>query len=105
MIQVHHRRVKGMGGDTRAHANCACVLVCLCLQCHEIVHGPGRALAGEQGYIMSRSEQFPRLVPVIRLAARGGTRAAWPACDGTWITEAPAISLAQDHREPGDDRD
>ena len=39
---------------------------------------------------MPRSEESPQLVPVIRLAARGGTRAAWATCGGTWLTEGAA---------------
>lgn len=83
----HHRRVKGMGGDTRAHTDCPCNLVSLCSADHELAHRD-RALALAEGLIIPRATPLPRLLPVLVHGVGSGTR-AWPTCTGEWIDFEP----------------
>lgn len=85
----HHRRIKGMGGDTRPHTNCPCNLVSLCagLGCHEWAHA-NRREAEAEGLIIPRAIPKPWLLPVM-LHGPGGGITAWPTCDGRWLTFEP----------------
>lgn len=85
--QIHHRRIKGMGGDPREHTDCPCNLIVLCPGCHEWAHVLDRPAAEAQGFIIPSVTTTPGLEPVLRY---GRDRAAWPTCDGRWVHEAPA---------------
>lgn len=87
-LHRHHRRAKGMGGDTRPHTQCACNGIKLCLACHIWVHAnPERATA--EGWIVSEEVCEPGRVSVMRGTEDGGGATMWPACDGQWAAESP----------------
>ena len=90
-LQNHHRRLKGIGGDTRDHTQCACNGVRLCADHHAWAHsGSGRRDAEAEGLIVPRStlEPFRASVLVHLEEDRGGMR-LWPLCDGTWGDAEP----------------
>jgi len=85
----HHRRIKGIGGDTRPHSDCPCVLVSLCTQCHEFVHR-NRFAALAEGLIVPRSTRLPGLLPVLVHGYGDGSGVrAWPSCGGQWLDFGP----------------
>lgn len=83
----HHRRIKGMGGSSDAHANCPCVIVSLCGPCHEFVHR-NRLEAEAEGLIIPRATPRPWLLPVL-VHGPGSGSTAWPSCDGRWLRFEP----------------
>lgn len=92
-LHRHHRRVKGHGGDTRPHTDCACNLVLLCSACHYWAHVLDRPAAEAEGLILPRSapEPWRHGVMVHSEADSGATR--WPLCDGSYAG-APPESVA-----------
>lgn len=86
----HHRRGKGMGGDTRAHVDCPCNIVTLDEGDHYWCHVLGRIDAEAEGFIVSGAEIFPGAVSVL-VHSEGDTSGteAWPTCDGEWVFQAP----------------
>ncbi len=88
LLHRHHRRIKGAGGDPRAHTDCACNIVTLCGEHHEWAHR-NRREAEAEGLIISAEVTEPGLHPVMVGTENSGVT-AWPTCDGRWITEAPA---------------
>lgn len=67
---VHHRRLKGMGGDRRPDTHLAANLVLLCDSCHADVHVLGSCLLDlNHGFIVSRWAD-PEMVGV-KTALRG----------------------------------
>lgn len=94
VIEHHHRRVKGTGGDTRPHTECACCIVSLCpwwtdSACHPWVHR-SRAEAEAEGLIIPRAAGFPFLYPVlVHGQYDAGGAMAWPTCAGAWSADEP----------------
>ena len=74
---VHHRRLKGLGGDKRANANLAGNLILLCGSavsgCHGYVHLDNRKDAEAHGWIVSRHTDTPADVALL-WADHGGER-------------------------------
>ena len=99
VIEHHHRRIKGSGGDTRAHTECACCILSLCPwwaepACHAWAHR-NRVEAEAEGLIIPRSAEFPFLYPVlVHERYDAGGQLAWPTCDGRWDTSEPEGSVA-----------
>ena len=88
-VHIHHRRIKGLGGDTRAHSDCPCALVSVCLEGHELAHHD-RFLALAEGLIVPRATPLPGLLPVLVHGYEDGSGVrAWPTCDGEWLTYEP----------------
>ena len=81
-LHVHHRRIKGIGGDRRPHVDCPCNLVVLCGECHEDAHDD-RLWAEELGYVLSRETQLPAEHSIRRHDGNTGV-ASWPDCKGGW---------------------
>lgn len=81
--QIHHRRLKGLGGgsnDKRGHTDCPCNLILLCPRCHQTVHERGRKTAQAEGFIVSRYQPLPGEVAVLRF----GRVLQRPTCEGGW---------------------
>jgi hypothetical protein len=101
-LHRHHRRAKGMGGDTRAHTQCACNGLLLCSVdirtgeiggCHLWAHlHPKQAKA--EGFIVEEDEAEPGRVSVSRGTEDGGGATMWPTCDGQWASESPWTEAA-----------
>ena len=91
-LHVHHRRLKGQGGDPRAHTDCPCNLARLCHRCHGEVHGPDRREAEAAGYIVPGETVLPGSVSVLVATADGGLE-KYASCDGRWLDE-PEGSVA-----------
>jgi len=87
-LHVHHRRVKGIGGDPRPHTDCCCNCVLLCWLCHDWAHTTGRAEAEEEGLIIPAAETRPWLMAVLVHTESDGFT-AWPKCAGQWTMQAP----------------
>ncbi len=89
-LHRHHRRIKGMGGDPRAHTDCSCNGVTACWACHSWAHSYPREAAAE-GLIVPGATVEPGTIAVL---VHGQDDAegvlAYPTCDGRWVTEAPA---------------
>jgi hypothetical protein len=51
---IHHRRLKGRGGTDKPDAHLPQNLLLLCPPCHDLVHGPGRDVIEEHGWIVSQ---------------------------------------------------
>lgn len=85
-LHLHHRRIKGIGGDPRPHTDCACDGVTLCERCHKWVHEEGRAEAEATGYIVSRSQPFPGSVSILIGAASGSGATVHLPCDKPYYT-------------------
>jgi len=85
-LHQHHRRLKGDGGDSRSHTDCACNLVRLCAACHIWVHGKDRPEAEAEGLIIPAEILFPGSVSVLVHTADGGLE-RFAACDGQWADE------------------
>ncbi len=83
-IHRHHRRLKGQGGDTRPHTDCACNLVLLCLMCHFWVHVEDRRTAEAEGLILPGSETEPWKHGVMVHSTDDAGVTRWPRCDGTY---------------------
>ena len=77
-LEQHHRRIKGIGGDTRPHTECPCNIVVLCARCHFWCHRAGRAVAEVQGLVVPRGTLLPGSVHVKVC----GEAVAWLTCDG-----------------------
>ena len=94
-LHRHHRRLKGIGGDTRGHANCPCNIVTLCSGCHYWAHVIGRYDAEAEGFIVSGAEVFPGSVSVLvhSTGDLSGSE-AWPTCSGEWSDHAPGEQVA-----------
>jgi len=85
----HHRRLKGHGGDTRAHADCCCNLVSLCVAGHELAHRE-RFFALAEGLIVPGAARLPGLLPVLVHGYEDGSGVrVWPTCTGEWIDYEP----------------
>ena len=99
VIEHHHRRIKGMGGSTAAHTECACNIVSVCpwwteSACHPWAHR-NRDEAEAEGLVISRSTEFPFLVPVfVHGRDDAGSEKAWPTCGGRWVRHIPEGSAA-----------
>lgn len=87
-LQRHHRRIKGMGGDTRPCTDCPCNAVTLCQACHAWAHA-NRAEAELLGLIVPASTAAPGLHPVTA-QWNGAEVIQFPTCDGRWIPEGAA---------------
>jgi hypothetical protein len=85
-LHVHHRRLKGQGGDSRAHADDCCNLIRLCSDCHYAVHNDDRRRAEAEGYIVPAETLLPGSVSVLVATADGGLE-KYPSCDGRWLDE------------------
>ena len=64
MVQIHHRRPRGMGGSRRDEAiNAPSNLVCLCASCHRWIEAhPAQSF--EDGWRVRRAHD-PRAIPLI----------------------------------------
>ena len=95
VLHCHHRRLKGIGGDLRDHANCPCNLVSLCEGCHYWAHVIGRYSAQAEGFIVPGAVLFPGEISVLVHGKddAGGTE-AWPTCSGEWSDRAPGELVA-----------
>lgn len=88
-LQNHHRRIRGIGGDSRPHTHCACNGVRLCVLCHVPWAHKNRLEAEAEGIVIPRSELAPwRRSLMVHTAADSGFT-AYPTCDGGWVFEAP----------------
>jgi len=86
---IHHRRLKGMGGSSDAHANCFCNLVSLTPEAHSLVHRE-RFLALAEGLIVPAATAMPWLLPVLVHGRDDGSGVrVWPTCDGRWVDYEP----------------
>lgn len=94
-LQNHHRRIRGIGGDGRDHAHCACNGVRLCAANHAWIHDTavGRNTAEAEGLIIPRStlEPWTESVLVHLEDDRGGMR-KYPTCDGRWADEPEELA-------------
>jgi hypothetical protein len=88
-LHVHHRRIKGMGGDARAHTDCLCNAATVCALCHRWAHAERRE-AEAQGFVVPRGTKLPGSVSVKVHGAGGDGSALYPTCGGEWVTEAPS---------------
>jgi hypothetical protein len=91
-LHVHHRRIKGMGGDARSHTDCLCNAVTLCHLCHLWAHAQRRE-SEAQGFVVPRGTKLPGSVAVMVHGAGGGGSALFPGCDGQW-SSAPGETAA-----------
>lgn len=83
-LEVHHRRIKGMGGSLAPHVDCPCNLLVLCRTHHHAVHHGDRLEAEAFGYIVPRlAEVLPADVGIMRFSDGGGVT-SWPTCEGGW---------------------
>lgn len=87
-LQLHHRRIKGHGGDPRPHTDCACNGITLCERCHSWVHGEGRLEAEATGYIVSRNEPAPGSVGILIGAGSGSGALSFLSCDKDYYSTA-----------------
>jgi hypothetical protein len=87
-LDVHHRRIRGHGGDKRAHAQCLCNAICLCRLEHRAAHLAGRREAEAKGWVVSREVILPGSVSVMLFGSGGGGVSMFPTCDGQWSTVA-----------------
>ena len=88
-VHIHHRRVKGAGGDLREHTDCPCALVSICLDGHERAHRD-RFYGLAEGLIVPRATPLPGLLPVLVHGLEDGSGVrAWPTCTGEWQTYEP----------------
>jgi hypothetical protein len=87
-LHRHHRRIKGHGGDSRPHTDCACNIITLCDECHRWVHSArGRREAEKLGLILSRYERRPWSRPVTVRGEDGTAAERWLACGGAYVNE------------------
>ena len=95
-LQRHHRRIKGVGGDTRPHTGCACNGVRICLACHDWAHsGKGRSEAEDEGLIIPRATVQPwTLAVLVHLEDDTGGQLKYPSCDGRWLDYVPERGAA-----------
>jgi hypothetical protein len=93
-LHQHHRRLKQQGGDQRAHTDCPCNIVRICLFCHEQVHGKDRRAAEDEGFILPAETTEPGMHPVLLRTADGGMT-AFATCAGEWVVEAPAEAVSR----------
>jgi hypothetical protein len=94
-LHRHHRRLKGIGGDKRPHADCACNIITLCSGCHYWAHVIGRYDAEAEGFIVSGAEVFPGSISVLVHGKDDlSGHEAWPTCDGEWSDKAPGELVA-----------
>lgn len=96
-LHLHHRRIRGMGGDPRPHAACACNGVRLCHRDHARVHDTdeGRLLAEAEGLIIPRITALPgSLAVLVHTEDDAGGMTKWPSCDGRWLDYAPTGAAA-----------
>ena len=94
-LHLHHRRVRGIGGDPRPHADCACNGVRLCSACHARIHdtAEGRVLAEAEGLIIPRVTAYPGSLSVlVHLEDDAGGPEMWPTCDGRWLDCRPELA-------------
>jgi len=90
-LHVHHRRIKGMGGDSRAHTDCLCNAATLCHLCHLFVHAQRRE-AEAQGFVVPRTTKLPGSISVMVHGAGGDGNSLFPTCDGQWSTSPGQVS-------------
>jgi hypothetical protein len=88
-LEVHHKRIKGMGGDSRAHTDCLCNALTLCRACHQWAHRERRE-AKAKGFVVPRGTLLPGSVSVMIHGAGGGGSTMFATCDGLWTTAAPS---------------
>jgi hypothetical protein len=91
-LHLHHRRIKGAGGDPRPCTDCTCNGVRICWRDHARIHDTdeGRVLAEAEGLIIPRATVAPGSVSVlVHLAGDAGGLQKWPSCDGDWLDFAP----------------
>ena len=95
-LHRHHRRIKGIGGDSRPHTDCACNAVRICARCHEWAHLEGRREAEARGLIISRAETAPwRHALMVRTEAETDSGfTAYPTCSGGWVFDSPEGAVA-----------
>lgn len=93
-LHLHHRRLKGIGGDPRPHTDCTCNAIVLCRACHEWAHGKGRLEAEATGYIVPRSELFPGAVSVLIGAGGPSGALAWLPCGEGCYSLKPPMGVA-----------
>lgn len=82
-LHVHHRRIKGMGGDSRAHTDCLCNAAVLCRLCHLWAHAQRRE-SEAQGFVVSRETELPGSISVMVFGPGGGGATLFATCDGQW---------------------
>lgn len=91
-LDVHHRRIRGHGGDSRPHTHCLCNAVCLCRAEHRAAHLAGRREAEGAGWVISREVLLPGSVSVMLFGSGGGGASMFPTCDGRWSETAEVIA-------------
>ena len=90
-LDVHHRRIRGMGGDSRPHTHCLCNAATVCRRlCHRWAHLRRRE-AQAQGFVVPRATLLPGSVSLMVHGAGGGGSALYPTCDGQW-SSVPAVA-------------
>lgn len=93
LLEVHHRRIKGMGGDGRDHTDCLCNAATLVRRWHRWAHLTRRE-ARAAGLIVPRSAVLPGATAVMVHGAGGGGSTLYPTCDGRWVSNAPSVVAA-----------
>ncbi len=90
---IHHRRIKGMGGDKRPTTDRPPNLIVLCgdgvSQCHGYVHLEGRKDADLHGWIIPRVLERPDWEPLLYTCADGERRWMFLTDDGQLSERRP----------------
>jgi hypothetical protein len=94
VYSLQHRDARGSGGTSDPMANSPVNLLTMLgdgiTGCHGRVELRKDPADGPKGYRLE-SGQDPALTPAWRVNEFGTGRWAWPAHDGRWIDEAPAV--------------
>lgn len=93
---LQHRRARGMGGSSEAHASCACNLILMLgsatTQCHGRAESRRYRRDKARGYVLEQWE-VPALTPVMVFDGRGGSGVSmYPTCDGQWSDEPGQVA-------------
>lgn len=90
---IHHRRIKGMGGDKRPSTDRPDNLIVLCgdgvSSCHGYVHLDNRADADAHGWIIPRWVEDPCREPLLYAHADGERRWTFLTVDGALSDSNP----------------
>jgi hypothetical protein len=93
---LQHRRARGMGGTSEAHANCCCNLVLMLGSATTLCHGRAESRRYRRdkgrGYVLEHGE-IPALTAVMVFDSPGGPgMSLFPTCDGNWSTEPGQVA-------------
>jgi len=92
---IQHRRARGMGGTSDAHANCCCNLILMLGSgttfCHGRVESRRDPHDAGRGYRLEQWE-IPALTPVMVFSPGGSGVSAYPTCDGQWSDQPGEVA-------------